>query len=314
MARTPRPAARVLLAGRFVVSRAALVALPSGPVPGVDLARGELVCLGFGPSGDDHGRLLERIDRWNAHAPAGSPVVRELAWHRGRPLLAYELPSCEAPADARSLGPSCRVEAFAADLAAAGLGLPVGPADVAIGVEGPALRRPAVWPADPARPLAVALAPHVARLLERLPGSRQEMLEARRVRALPRRLTGRLGPSRRLRFAGVIACGAVAVIAVSGTTSGGGSPARPSAFPARAVAPLHAVTAPARPTPHRSSAPAALVRPMARGGPARVLALPRVRHPAPAITPAIPWRPRATMRAARPAAHPGWVEGLFVGS
>ena len=145
----PRPAARVLLAGRFLVPRASLLALPDGPVAGLDLSSGDLVALAFGPAADDRAALTGRIACWNEHA---RPRIRDLAWHLGRPLVTFDLRAADA------LGPSgdvaagdlaARCAALGALLDAVGLGLPCGPADLAVGVAGPWLRRPAIWPADP---------------------------------------------------------------------------------------------------------------------------------------------------------------------
>ena len=83
----PRPAARLLLAGRFLASRASLLALPEGPVTGLDLATGDLVGLAFGPGASDPAALVSRIDAWNELALPGCPPVRELRWHLGRPLV-----------------------------------------------------------------------------------------------------------------------------------------------------------------------------------------------------------------------------------
>ena len=62
-----------------------------------------------------------------------------------------------------------RAAALGAALDAADLGLAVGAVDLAVGPLGVCLRRPAVWPADPERPLARALADAAARLLDLRP-------------------------------------------------------------------------------------------------------------------------------------------------
>jgi hypothetical protein len=90
--RTPRPAARLLLAGRFVASRASLVACPDGPVAGVDLATGRLVGLSFGRAGEDADGLTQRIA-----ARDDFLAVRELRRHLGRPLIAYDLVAAREP-------------------------------------------------------------------------------------------------------------------------------------------------------------------------------------------------------------------------
>jgi hypothetical protein len=83
--RTPRPAARLLLAGRFIASRASLVARPDGPVAGIDLATGRLVQLSFGQGGEDADALAARI------ASAGDlRAIGELGRHLGRTLISYE--------------------------------------------------------------------------------------------------------------------------------------------------------------------------------------------------------------------------------
>jgi hypothetical protein len=90
--RTPRPAARLLLAGRFIASRASLVALPDGPLAGIDLATGRLVELSFGQAGEDAEGLAARI------AAAGDlRAAGEVRWHLGRPLISCE-PTVARPA------------------------------------------------------------------------------------------------------------------------------------------------------------------------------------------------------------------------
>jgi hypothetical protein len=84
--RTPRPAARRLLAGRFIAPRASLVARPDGPLPGIDLATGRLVGLSFGQAGEDAAGLATRIA-----ASGDVRAIGEVRWHLGRPLISYEL-------------------------------------------------------------------------------------------------------------------------------------------------------------------------------------------------------------------------------
>jgi hypothetical protein len=58
----PRPAARVLLRGRFVVPRSSLLALPDGPVVGLDLTRGVPVTLELVPARDGNARTITASD------------------------------------------------------------------------------------------------------------------------------------------------------------------------------------------------------------------------------------------------------------
>ena len=134
-----------------------MLALPDGPVAALDLSSGASVSLTLGPPGAEPAELEARIARWNALALDGCPVVADLRWQLGRPLI-----SCE-PLRGRPPRPPlvlerpllvARAAALGAALDAADLGLAVGAVDLAVGPLGVCLRRPAVWPADPERPLA----------------------------------------------------------------------------------------------------------------------------------------------------------------
>jgi hypothetical protein len=84
----PRPPARRLLCGHFLVPRVALLALPAGPVLGVDLASGLPVSLELLPAGAD---LRDRL------ATAGA---REVGTHVGRTVV-VSAAVIERPAPAR---------------------------------------------------------------------------------------------------------------------------------------------------------------------------------------------------------------------
>lgn len=305
----PRPAARLLLAGRFLAPRASLLALPDGPVAGLDLATGELVGLAFGPSVSDPAALASRIDAWNQLALPGCPRVRELRWHLGRPLLSFDLRPPGRPTDLDGALAVARCGALGEQLARAGLGLPAGPADLAIGPAGPLLRRPAIWPRDDERPLSGVLAALASRLLERAPAPVLEPVEAPARRLRPA-LARRLPRSRPGRLILVAACAALAGLVVSSVASSSHGAAVASAAPLALAPP--SLPAPLAP-PHRHAAERAPVaRPGARGGPARLLV--RASRPVVAAIPAaLPARPVAA-RVAEPTALRGWVEGLFVGS
>jgi hypothetical protein len=314
----PRPRARLLLAGRFLASRASLLALPSGPVTGLDLSTGDIVGLAFGPGAGDAAVIADRITRWNELA---QPTVRDLHWHRGRPLVSFDPAPPGTFAPCYELAPG-DVVARAAELGElldrAGLGLECGPADLALGPDGPYLRRPAIWSPDPARPLACQLAERASRLVERAPAptAATTHVEPRRARALGRCVPG----TRPSRIALVVASALLSALVAStlvGSSHGGSvaaaapPPSPPSALAARpAVAPRH-VTARVR-----------AVRPISRGGPARVLLLapgpvpppPVAPTPSPTPTPVPVPVPVRTERPAREAPTRGWVEGLFVGS
>lgn len=307
----PRPAARLLLAGRFLVPRAALVALPDGPVAGLDLASGELVGLAFGPAAEDAEALASRVERWNGLDLPACPAIRELGWHLGRPLLAFDLPAYSpdrTPRDGASSHDVARCAALGAVLAAAQLGLPVGPADLALEPGGPVLRRPAIWPHDPGRPLSAVLARGATRLLDRLPV--QDVARARaEQRGARAALARRLPASRRIRLALVVACGLLSAILVSGLSHPAPETSLAGAPPPRAAPAALAVAAAARPR-HVALHPPR-VRTSSRGGPARVLLLARPAAPAPRRH--MPARSSTPSRVAA-TATPGWVDGLFVGS
>jgi hypothetical protein len=305
----PRPAARLLLAGRFLVPRATLLALPDGPVSGIDLATGALVGLSFGPGAGAADELESRIARWNGLAPPGSPIVRDLHWHLGRPLLVSEVP---APGGAlardRTEG-MAGCDELADALAAAGLGLLAGPADVGLGPAGPYLRRPAIEVADPARPLGALLVAHVLRLHDRAPLEQPvgEPPRPARVRAGAVRL---VPASRRARVALLVSCGLLSAFVASsvrGTSHGDGVAAAAAAPP-----PLAAPAALALPKPAAATAHVRVDRPVptSRGGAARVLRL--------TVAPDVPRRvvvaPPAPARVVPRQREAGWVAGLFVGS
>jgi hypothetical protein len=303
----PRPAARVLLAGRFLAPRASLLALPGGPVAALDLSSGASVSLAVGPAGADPLELDERIERWNALALQGCPAVRELRWHLGRPLISSERhvgPPPRAPlAHERPLLVAQAV-ALGTALDAAGLGLPVGVADLAVGSTGICLRRPALWPSDPARPLAHALAGAAARLLDLVP----EADHARAPAPWRARATAALCDLRSRRVRVALVLGVAVLAAVISSSLVGGSHGDASAHAAAVSVPVPAhrsAVVPARPARNHARVPRA--RPTSRGGPARVLlVVPRV--PTHAHAPA----PRRTVRVAPPPPS-GWVAGLFVG-
>ena len=287
--------------------RAALLALPDGPVSGIDLSTGALVGLSFGPGAGEAGELESRIARWNGLAPPGSPIVRDLHWHLGRPLLVFELP---APGGALAWGRTegmARCDELADALAAAGLGLLAGPADVGLGPTGPYLRRPAIEVADPARPLGVDPGAHVRRLHDRAPVEQPvgEPPRPARVRAGAVRL---VPASSRARVALLVSCGLLSAFVVSsvrGTSHGDG-------VAAAAPPPLAAPAALALPKPAAATAHVRVDRPVptSRGGAARVLLL--------TVAPHVPRRvvvaPPAPARVVPRQPDAGWVAGLFVGS
>jgi hypothetical protein len=293
----------VLLAGRFLVPRTSLLALPEGPVAALDLSSGDSVSLAYGPAAVDADELARRIERWNAVAFAGCPVVRELRWHLGRPLVRSELASRAVPDPPERAVLVARAAALGSALDAAGLGLPPGPADLALGAEGIYLRRPALWPPDPGLPLERALGDAAARLLDLRPAALAEHAPARKPRP-PIALRALATPRTRI----ALVLGAAVVTAVIASSLAGSSRGDVAAHAAavRQPVPVHHVASKpvARERP-RVRAP--LARATSRGGPARVLlALPRVVPPAPV------YAPRRRLRVA-PAPPPGWVAGLFVG-
>ena len=77
----------MLVAGRFLVPRASMLALPDGPVAALDMSSGAAVSLTRGPPGTEPAELEARIARWNALALDGCPVVADLRWQLGRPLI-----------------------------------------------------------------------------------------------------------------------------------------------------------------------------------------------------------------------------------
>ncbi len=308
MKHAPRAAAQLLLAGRFLVPRAALLALPDGPIPGIDLSTGALVGLSFEPGAGEADELGARIARWNALAPPGCPIVRDLHWHHGRPLVVFEPASLRDGPMRDHTGVVARGEELGGALDAAGLGLLTGPADVALGPEGPYLRRPAIGVADPARPLASALAAHALRLIDRVPDDEpvREPLRSRRVRVGAVR---HAPSSRRARVALLVSCGLLSALVVSSVrgTSHGDRVAAAAARPPLAAPAILALPTPvATPVHTRVAAPP----PISRGGAARVLLAtvePRARR-------RIVVAPPAAARVVPRHAEAGWVAGLFVGS
>jgi hypothetical protein len=76
----PRPAARVLLSSRYLVPRVSLLALPEGPVVGLDLTRGVPVTLELVPARDGRARSVTAtdltIERPAAVVPDPPPAAR----------------------------------------------------------------------------------------------------------------------------------------------------------------------------------------------------------------------------------------------
>jgi hypothetical protein len=293
------------------VPRAALLALPDGPVVGLDLASGQLVGLAFGPAADDAEALAARIERWNGLDVPACPTIRDLRWHLGRPVVAFDLPSYasgRALFDGARSHEVARCAALGEVLAAAGLGLPVGPADLALEPGGPVLRRPAIWPHDPGRPLSAVLATRATRLLGRVPVRDIPLARAGQGRARAA-LARRVPASRRTRLALVAACGVLSAILVSGLSRPAHEVSLARAEPPRAAPAALAAAASARPRRVALHMPQA--RSSSRGGPARVLMLARPAAPPPRRDmPARPWTPSRVV--ATPSR--GWVDGLFVGS
>jgi hypothetical protein len=289
------------------VPRAALLALPDGPASGIDLSTGALVGLSFGPGAGEADELESRIARWNELAPPGCPIVRDLHWHLGRPLLVFDPP---APGGALAWDRTevvARCDELADALAAAGLGVLAGPADVGLGPEGLYLRRPAIEVADLARPLGAILAAHARRLTDRVPVDEpvREPPRPKRVRVGAVRL---VPASRRARVALLVSCGLLSAFVVSsvrGTSHGDG-------VAAAAPPPLAAPAALALPKPAAAPAHVRVGRPAptSRGGAARVLLL--------TVAPHVPGRvvvaPPAPARVVPRQREAGWVAGLFVGS
>ncbi len=264
-----------------------MLALPDGPVAGLDLSSGASVSLALGPPGVDRADLEARIARWNALELDGCPVVSDLRWHLGRPLICckslHGLPPRPPLVLERPLLVA-RAAALGAALDAADLGLAVGAVDLAVGPRGVCLRRPAVWPADPERPLARTLADAAARLLAQRAEADSEPAPApRRGTRMATRFRDR--GSRRGRVAlalGVVVLAAVVSSSLLGSSRGATS-ARAADAP-RTIARQRVATVSA--TPPRSRVRQTHARPTSRGGPARVLlAVPR---PRPRATPPAP--------------------------
>jgi len=307
----------VLLAGRFIVSRAALLARPLGPVPGLDLSCGEPVSIELRPAGDhDHDGLVRRCERWNALA-LGGPAVRDVRQHLGRSVVCSHL---HVPAPEGDPGAVQRDEliaqcaAFGAALDRAGLGIAPGPPELALGPAGPLLNRAPIWPADPARSLEQVLAHAGVSLLGPLP----ERAHDEPAPPGPRRrrrvgsLRGELA-SRRVRVtcavAAAAACALIGSSLLAGSHDVSAGVARASVPPLLPAKPRVAPLVPA-------TAPQVVVRPHARGGAARILFVPSPKHE-PVTTLARPaTRQRASSRAPRRdrVRPPGWVGDLFVGS
>jgi hypothetical protein len=304
----------VLLAGRFIVSRAALLARPLGPVPGLDLSCGEPVSIELRPAGDhDHDGLLRRCERWNALALAG-PAVREVRQHLGRSVVCSD-PLVDLPRDGAWPVPRDMLAAQGATLGAAldraGLGIAPGPPELVLGPAGPLLRRAPIWPADPARSLERVLAHAVVSLL----GALTERAHDEPVPSRPRRPIGALRgelASRRVRVTCAVAAAAACALIGSSLLSGshGVSPgvARASARPATPLVPRAALRAPVAAAPTRAPA-------RARGGGARILYMPPARHARAASLVRAPKPSVARPATVRPdgVRPPGWVDGLVVG-
>lgn len=305
----------MLLAGRFVVARSSLTALPDGPVVGVDLSQGGCVVLDLFPGGAEQTvALAGRVARWNQLPAAAGPRVRELRAQPGRCVVASERSGTGSHASLTA-GAGARLGAA---LDAAALGLPPGPPALAPPGSGLLLGRPAIWPADPARPLERELAA-AGELVEPVVVGGPVLVRERP--AMPR-----LGASARVRVprrvalvvGGLAACTGLLVSLLGGADPPAAHPVARRALPQAPVLRL--------PTP--APAPASRVRlpePTARGGAARVL----VRPPPPAshtplavTTVVVPVTaaaaPSPAARAAVPAHVPeraaGWVSGLIAGS
>ncbi len=229
----PRPPARLLLAGRFLVPRAALLALPDGPVPALDLSSGALVALAFGPTAAEAEEVAARCTRWNELALPGCPAVRELCMHLGRPLVICELRpprrgagrvrrtrrACRRARRARSIERASRSRLGPADLAPRRRGpVPATAGHLAVRRGAPARLRPRGPGGAPARARAGAGACSgrcAGTLVDGSPGSRPALasgaagarprrrpglgarrLEPRRVGGRERRGTGRAAPAR----------------------------------------------------------------------------------------------------------------------
>src|SRR5690349_6748391 len=91
VARQPRPALSVLVAGRFRVSRPALLARPAGPVAAADGASGTPVRLVAAPRGVDPAELQRRVESANALGRPDCPTVG-IAEDESTTWLAVRLP------------------------------------------------------------------------------------------------------------------------------------------------------------------------------------------------------------------------------
>jgi hypothetical protein len=276
-------------------------------VAGLDLSNGELVALAFGPAAEDPAALAARIACWNEHA---RPVIRDLGWHLGRPLVTFDLRSADAlgrPGDVADGDLAARCAALGALLDAAGLGLACGPADLVLGADGPWLRRPAIWPADPARPLEQRLHALGSQLAARTPAP--DVIESTVAHGRAAAALARVRVSRRARVVLAVACCLLSALIVSGLTGSSHGDGVARAAPPRVMPKvLEAVPAQApRPVVLHPQKPA----PSSRGGPARLLFVaPTVVRPPPPVA-------AIAARAPPPVAEPprrGWVAGLFAGS
>src|SRR4051794_22918292 len=92
VARQPRPALSVLVAGRFRASRPALLARPAGPVAAVDGASGALVRLVAAPRAVDPAELRDRVARANELGRTDCPTVA-IAEDDSATWLAVRLPA-----------------------------------------------------------------------------------------------------------------------------------------------------------------------------------------------------------------------------
>jgi hypothetical protein len=314
----PRPPRSCLLAGRFLVSRAALLARPTGPLAAVDVATAAPARLVKVAPGVDRDALRDAVVRWNGLARAAAPPVLELADHDGAPVLVL---TARAGAPLRCADGAERVAfqraaaALGAALDAVGLGLLAGrEPELAVVAGELTLAVPAVGPADGSRPLADELpaavpeAPGTARVA---PPARSRPRVRWRPSDGPAWLTQRR-PGRALVLA--LAAGALALgFALAGSLLAPAGPATASppwptvdlsvtAPAASSVLPVH--VAPARPR---------RVPVHVRGGPSRAVVVsrrprhvpPRARASPPAVPhappPAPAWRrPRPTVRQPAP--------------
>jgi hypothetical protein len=272
----PRPPRSCLLAGRFLASRAALLARPAGPLAAVDVATAAPVRLVKVARGIDHDALRLAVMRWNGLARAGAPPVLELADHDGVAVLVL---TARAGAPLRCSDGPQRVafqraaSALGAALDSLDLGLlPGRDAELAVVAGELALSVPAVGPADASRPLADVLpaaVPDAASTPAVVPSTSTQ----RRARWRPSAHIASLArrrPGRALVLA--MAAGALALgFALAGSLLGPAGPA--TASPWSPTADVSA-SMPARTSVVR--APAASTRPRrpsahVRGGPSRAV-------------------------------------------